>query len=581
MSGPGEERGPSAPAAPRRALATRRAGAAALAALAAGACGEPALPPAPERPGTPWLEECAAQRGLLFEHVSGHGERCLFPEIIAGGCGLLDVDADGDLDAYLVQSGFLAPGSPPSPSDALFLNDGRGRFAAAPAPAGARESAYGMGLAAGDADEDGRIDLYVLNLGPNALLRNEGGARFRDATAEAGVGDPSWSVSAAFFDAENDGDLDLFVVNYIAWSLGSEITCTRVINESPDYCSPKQYLAPAPDVFYRNDGTGRFRDASAEAGLRTAFGNGLGVVVLDQDGDGWSDVFVANDGTANQMWHNDGGRGFADEAMRRGFAFDQHGFAKAGMGIAAADVDGDGDEDVLVVNQGGESDSFYRNDDGRFLFDSTLQLGLGAASRPFTRFGVVLADLDDDGWPDLYEANGRVERANDPAPGSDPYAEENLLLRGGASIRFEEVLPRGGTRAALVATSRGAAVGDVDGDGALDLLVVNRDGPAHLLRNVVPGRGHWLAVRVLERSGRDALDAGLSVLAGDRRRLFRVRSGSSYASASDPTVHVGLGPLEEVQDLVVRWADGVEEAFGPAPADRTVVLRRGQGQTSR
>ena len=524
-----------------------------------------------------WFEEVAAPRGLAFTHTTGHGARHLFPECIAGGGGLLDLDEDGDLDAYLVQSGYLETGSPPSPSDRLFLNDGAGRFRDATEESGVSESAYGMGLAAGDTDEDGHIDLYVLNLGPNALLRNDGHARFQDATLAAGVGDPSWSVSGAFFDMENDGDLDVYVANYIVWSLGSEIVCTRVINDAPDYCSPKQYQAPAPDVLYENDGTGRFEDVSAQAGLRVAFGNGLGVVVLDFDSDGWSDVFVANDGTPNHLWRNKGDGRFTDEAMALGFAFDQHGFAKAGMGIAAGDVDKDGDEDVIVVNQGGESDSLFRNEAGRFLFDSTLQFGLGAVTRPFTRFGVVLADFDSDGRLDLFEANGRVERSPDP-PSSDPYAEQAMLLRGTPSGRFEEVLPRGGTAEPLVATGRAAAVGDVDGDGGLDLLVVNRDGPAHLLRNTVQERGHWLRIRALERSGRDALGAQLSVrtAAGESRHV--VRSGYSFASAIDPSVHVGLAETPRADELIVRWVDGSLESFGPFEADQTVVLRRDQGR---
>lgn len=547
-------------------------------ALGAGACsevetGSQAAPPESARP---WFEEVAAQRGLSFRHVTGHDGRYLFPECITGGAGLLDLDEDGDLDAYLVQAGQLTPGAPPSPPNLLFLNDGQGRFRDATEESGAGDRGYGMGVAAGDSNEDGHVDLYVLNLGPNALFRNDGRARFHDATTAAGVGDPSWSVSAAWFDAENDGDLDLYVVNYIVWSLGSEIVCKRVINEAPDYCSPKQYQAPAPDVLYRNEGAGQFRDASADAGLRAAFGNGLGVVVLDFDADGWSDVFVANDGTPNHLWRNRGDGRFLDEAMARGFAFDQHGFAKAGMGIAAADVDGDGDEDVLVVNQGGEADSLYRNDGGKFLFDATLQFGLGATTRPFTRFGVVLADFDADGLLDLFEANGRVERASDP-PGSDPYAEENVLLRGTARGRFVEVLPRGGTGSPLIATSRAAAVGDVDGDGGLDLLVVNRDGPAHLLRNVVAERGHWLRIRVVERNGRDALGAELTLRSSAGESRYQVRSSFSFASASDPAVHVGLGAVRRADELLVRWVDGSLEAFGASDADRTVTLRRGDG----
>ena len=533
--------------------------------------------PEPVREGQPWFEEVAASRGLDFQHTTGHEERCLFPEIIAGGGALVDLDADGDLDAYLVQSGHLTPDAPESPPNQLFLNDGSGAFTDFTEESGSGDRGYGMGVVCGDADGDGDVELYVLNLEENVLFENLGDARFRNGSAASGLADPSWSVSGSFFDAENDGDLDLFVVNYIAWSLSSEIECSRAFNKSPDYCSPKQYQAPAPDTFYRNEGNGVFTDVSAEAGLRTSFGNGLGLVCTDFDDDGWTDVFVANDGTPNQLWRNRGDGTFLDEADKRGFAFDQHGFAKAGMGVAAGDVDADGDEDVIVVNQGGETDSFYRNDGGAFLFDSTLQFGLGAATRPFTRFGVALLDFDNDGHLDLYEANGRVERAQQPG-GTDPYAEENVLMRGVSDQHFVEVSPRGGTARPLSATSRGAAFGDIDGDGGLDILVINRDGPAHLLRNVIANRGEWLRVNALDGNGSAAVGALVTVVASDRTISRVVRSGYSYAAASDLGVHFGLGDAAAVEEIRVRWPDGSRESFGPSDTGTSVDCRRGAGK---
>ena len=551
-------------------------------------CGGEEAPSAPSRdaasttlgeaPGRPWFEECAVERGLRFEHTTGFDGTCLFPEILAGGGALADLDSDGDLDAYLVQSGHLAPDRGASPSNRLFANDGSGHFEDVTDASGTGDRGYGMGAVYGDADNDGDPDLYVLNLDANVLYANEGGLRFRDATTGSGTELPAWSVSGAFFDAENDGDLDLFVVNYIVWSLESEIECRRAFNESPDYCSPKQYQAPAPDTLLLNDGTGGFTDVSSEAGLRKAFGNGLGVVCSDFDADGWTDVFVANDGTPNQLWHNEGAARFTDSASKRGFAYDQHGFAKAGMGIAAGDVDADGDEDVIVVNQGGEADSFYRNDDGRYLFDATLPFGLGAATRPFTRFGVALADFDADGILDLYEANGRVERASPPKY-QDPYAEPNVLLRGLGNGRFEEVLPRGGTSAPLIATSRGAAFGDIDGDGGLDVLVINRDGPAHLLRNVVAERGPSWRIRLCEPSGRDALGARLTVRGEDWALTRVARSAFSYASANDPAVHVSWSARTSPVALEVLWIDGTREGFDPPPAQTTsTTLVRGTGR---
>jgi hypothetical protein len=526
--------------------------------------------------GPPWLEECAGERGIDFVHRSGHEERFLFPEIMGGGAALCDLDGDGDLDAYLVQSGSLVDPAADG-ANRLYANRGDGRFDDVTTASGAGERGYGMGVAAGDVDGDGDTDLYVTNLGANALLANQGGLRFADATRESGTGDDAWGTSAAFADLDADGDLDLFVANYVFWSPADELVCeTSVVG--PDYCSPKSYGAPAPDTLYRNEGDGRFADVSAAAGLRGAFGNGLGVLCADFDVDGRTDVFVANDGTVDQLWRNEGGWRFRDVALRAGCAVDQNGAPKAGMGVAAADLDDDGDEDLLVVNLADETDSLYRNDGGVFA-DRTAASGLALASRAYTRFGVGLVDLDQDGRLDLFEANGRVTRPTSP-PASDPYAEPNLLFRGLSDGRFEEVLPRGGTRAPLVATSRGAAFGDVDGDGALDVLVVNRDAPAHLLRNVHPARGAWTALRVLDERGADALGAVVTARVGERSLTRVVRSAASYCSASDARVHLGLGGAEQLAGVTVRWPDGARERFGDLSAGTVHVLRRGAGAPS-
>jgi len=526
-----------------------------------------------------WFEECARERGLLFEQVSGHDGRHLFPEIMGGGAALVDLDGDADLDAYLVQSGSLVDPAT-SPPNQLFRNDGTGRFEDTTDASGAGDRGYGMGVAAGDVDGDGDTDLYVTNVGRNVLLSNRGDAVFVDRTDESGVGEERWSVSAAFFDAENDGDLDLFVVNYVFWSVADEIRCRGKSDPEPDYCSPKSYDAPAPDAFYRNDGAGRFEDASAAAGIRSAFGNGLGVVCSDFDRDGWTDVFVANDGTVNQLWQNAGDGRFRDVASARGVALDEHGTAKAGMGVTSTDVDDDGDEDLLVVNLASESDSFYRND-GSYFSDRTAVSRLAVASRPFTRFGVGLLDFDLDGHLDLYEANGRVVRDEGGATTADPYAEPNLLFRGVEGPRFEEVLPRGGTAREQVATSRAAAFGDVDGDGAIDVLVVNRDGPAHLFRNTTAPRGRWIALRPLGPSGSVELGATLRIRAGDDTFHRVARSAYGYASASDPAVHLGLGDRDGVGEVLVRWCDGSEERFGPFAAGESFALRRGGGSVRR
>lgn len=550
----------------------------ALAALASGVgCTSPEAPPTGTIAGPsppPWFEEVSEPRGIRFVHQSGHRDRYLLPEIMGGGAGLFDMDNDGDLDAYLVQSGRVD--APADKTNRLFRNRGNGTFDDVTAGSGAQASGYGMGVAAGDYDNDGDVDLYVTNLAANVLLRNDGTGRFADVTAASGVAGSGWSTSAAFLDYDGDGDLDLFVTRYIDWSAATERPCFSLTGV-PDYCSPRNYDAPTSSLLFRNNGNATFTNVSAAAGLQQAAGNGLGVVAADFNDDGHVDVFVANDGTPNHLWMNQGGGRFAERALLNGVALDQDGRAKAGMGVHAADVDSDADQDLLVVNLDGEADSFFRNEQ-QFFVDDTASVGLRTVSRRFTRFGMAMLDFDNDGLLDIYEANGRVgmqsERFSD-----DPYAEPNLLVRGTAAGTFVAVEPPGGTARPLVATSRAAAFGDVDGDGGIDILVVNRDREAHLLHNIVKGRGHWLLVRVLEEHGRDALGAELTVAIGSRRVRSDVRAAYSYLASNDPRVHIGLGPARRVDEIRVKWVDGTQERFGPFDANRVVTIRKGTGRS--
>jgi hypothetical protein len=548
-----------------------------------GCSGDDGTAPA-ETGGTPWFEEAAAARGLTFQHDSGHRESFWMPEIMGGGVALLDADEDGDLDVYLVQSGSLEEPGAERGANQLFANDGRAHFRDISAASGAADRGYGMGAAVGDADGDGDGDLYVTNVGPDVLLTARGQARFEDTTGAARLGHPGWSTSATFFDPDRDGDLDLFVACYLDWAREAELTCMDRLGR-PDYCSPRNYKTPARDVLYRNDGDGRFSDVSAESGVREVPGTGLGVATGDLDGDGLLDVFVANDGMPNRLWRNQGELRFEDVAMVAGCGVDANGLAKAGMGVTLVDLDDDLDLDVLVCNLKGESDSFYRNEGGWFS-DHTATVALAAVSKPFTRFGLALADFDQDGSLDLYQANGRVERAPDSsADEANPYAEPNLLLRGvrsGRDTRFEPVQPAAGLARAPVATSRGLAVGDLDGDHVPDLVIVDRDGPVELLLGRAPALGAGLLVRALERSGRDALGAVLEIVHGAGHLRRDVGAGYGYLSSNDPRVHVGLGTTTEVERIVVRWVDGTRERFGPFPTapgeTRLVTLRRGEGQ---
>ncbi|MCA8960516.1 MAG: CRTAC1 family protein [Planctomycetes bacterium] len=523
----------------------------------------------------PWFSERASPAGLQFRHRSGSDPqgRLYLPEIVCGGAALLDYDNDGRLDIYLVQGGRigLAPGD--QPPNALYRNLGNGKFEDVTAAAGASGEGYGMGCAAGDYDGDGDMDLYVTNVGPNILLENRGDGTFTLLPNANGAAGSGLTSSAAFFDYDADGDLDLVAVDYVGWSKESEISCEG----GRDYCQPNNYEAPTIDHLYRNDG-GTYVDVTHEAGIDRAKGYGLGVVTGDFDEDGRMDFFVANDGTHNHLWIQvDGGR-FEERGMMTGTAVNQSGRVEAGMGVAAIDVDDDGDLDLFLSHLRQESNTLYINE-GTHYVDATDRYGLGGSSLAFTGFGLGFFDFDLDRDRDLFIANGKVALRDKDRRSSRGYSEENLLyeMRDG---RFEVVRPLGGTDPTIIETSRGAAFGDLDDDGDIDIVVVNRDAPPSLLINrwADDGSRHWIEFDVREADGRLALHARVQVDQSGRVQSREVDPHSSYCSSNDPRVHFGLGEQTEDSTVEVRWTDGTIERFGPFPMDRLHPLRRGDGR---
>lgn len=539
---------------------------------------EVALPSVVTPVGEPWFEEVSEALGIDFRHRSGHRDRHYMPEINAGGVGLLDYDGDGWLDVICVDGGSVDPQGPDDrPRHRIYRNLGGERFEDVTAAAGLADvGGYGLGVACADFDGDGWVDIYLLNLGANRLFRNLGDGRFADVTEAAGVGGDEWSSSAAFFDYDRDGYLDLVVVNYLYWTLATEVTCTSRGGEA-DYCSPLSYGAPAMDRLYRNRGDGTFEDVTRSMGWDGAFGNGLGVAVADVDGDGWLDVFVANDATPNQLWMNREGRVFVDEAMVRGCALNSMGIPRAGMGVVAVDILERGWWDFFVTHLVSEGNGWFLNREGRFVDHVTSQ-GPTVGSWPYTGFGVAFRDFDHDGLLDLYVANGRVRLgARDLVPG-DPYAEPNTLRRGMGGGTFKEVLPLGGTDPVLLGASRGMAVGDLDNDGAEDVILLNKDGPVHVLRNLAGSRGgRWIGLEVRDAQGRMAHHARVRLESGGRVQHRQVQPNDGYASSHDGRLVFGLGSAEAAEKVTIRWLDGSERVIGPLEAGRYHEVRPGGG----
>ncbi|HXI03014.1 MAG TPA: CRTAC1 family protein [Candidatus Saccharimonadales bacterium] len=548
--------------------------------------------PAPPlvHPKVPKFSEIAKASGLDFQHYLGATGKFYFPEIMGAGCALLDYDGDGDLDVYMVQGALLEPGADPSKEifnpgmkqpvrNRLFRNDligpggvrGPLHFTDVTEASGAGDTGYGMGVAVGDYDNDGDPDIYVTNFGPDVLLRNNGDGTFTDVTKAAGLGDPRWDASAAFLDYDGDGWLDLIVTAYADFTLATNKPCYTAAG-ARDYCGPTAYLS-LPCRLYRNLHDGRFEDTTAAAGLDLAYGHGLGVATGDFDGDGRTDLYIANDSDADQLWLNRGGR-FENVALLHGAAYNGMGIPEAGMGIAVDDFDDDGDEDIFLTHLIQEENRLLVNNGKAYFTDETEQWGLAWPSVKYTGFGVGWVDLDNDGDLELYVVNGNVRMEEVHHRLDYPFDQENLLMINTGS-RYVGIPADAGPITSLSEVSRGAAFGDVDNDGDIDVLVSNNNGPARLFRNDLENEQHWLLLKVLrEDPERVAIGAHVRLTLSDGRVMTRrVRTDGSYLSASDDRVHLAWLSGLSATRLEVALPGGAFQEVPLAATERVLTLR--------
>jgi enediyne biosynthesis protein E4 len=543
-----------------------------------------------------WFTDRAVEAGLDFVHFNGASGEFFYPEILPPGVALFDYDNDGDLDVYVVQGQML--GAAKSLTDALlppaarslplrgrlYRNDLQVRedgtrvlhFTDVTERSGIDARQYGLGVATGDIDNDGCIDLLLTNFGTNQLYHNNCDGTFSDVSRQSGIEDkPGVAVAAAFLDFDRDGWLDLFVGYNVNYTLQNRTQCPNVAGVR-DYCPPRTY-GGQPGRLYRNLGHGKFVDVTGTALLGGNIGPALGVSTADFNGDGWIDIYVANDGVENLLWINQRNGTFKETALLAGAAVNELGKPEASMGVDAGDFDNDGDEDLFFTNLTGEGHDLLANDGKGQFEDISARAGIASASLPYTGFGTAWLDFDNDGLLDILTVNGKVALEG-RASGKFPYDQRKQLFHNLGNGRFEDVTDRAGKVFALSEVGRGAAFGDIDNDGDTDVVVANNGGPLRLLVNNLGNRSHWLGLRLVGEH-RDMLGATVAVMRRDGPTLWRrARADGSYASANDPRVLVGLGRSTEKPTLRVRWPDGSVEVWSDVPIDCYTTLTKGRGK---
>jgi hypothetical protein len=537
-----------------------------------------AAPKAPAPASGPDIRftDITAAAGIKFTHNSGRTGKKYLPETLGSGAALFDADGDGWLDVLLINSRDWKPKANKKSLPALYRNNHNGTFTDVTKGSGLDAELYGMGVAVADYDNDGREDVYVTALEGDRLYHNEGGGKFKNVTAAAGIRNAVFGTSAAWLDYDRDGKADLFVANYVQWSPEKDLWCS-LDGATKSYCTPESYQGTSSKL-YRNLGNGTFADVSAKAGVGDPSSKSLGVAVLDVNGDGWPDLFVANDTQPNKLYRNQKNGTFIEEGLQAGVAFGEDGVARGAMGVDAADYDRSGRQHLLVGNFSNEMLALYHNEGNGVFVDEAPASAVGRESLLTLTFGVFFFDYDLDGLPDIFAANGHIEEEIGRVQPRVQYKQPPLVFRNLGGGKFAPVTAKLGPDLSRPIVARGAAYGDIDHDGDLDVLVTTNGGPAYLFRNDGGNRNHWLSVRTVgAKSSRDGLGAVVRVASAAGKQWGMVRSGSSYCSQSDLALTFGLGRDTKVATLEVEWPSGVKQRFTDLPADRLVTVDEAKG----
>ena len=545
-----------------------------LAALSLGAAAPQGSAPKAAPQGGLRFTDATAAAGLKFTHNSGRAGKKYMPETLGSGVALFDADGDGWLDVLFVNSRDWQSKGRKS-LHALYRNNRNGTFANITKGSGLEVEMYGMGAAAGDYDNDGRQDVYITALEGDRLFRNLGNGKFQDVTAASGIKNANFGTSAAWLDYDKDGKLDLFVANYVQWSQDKDLYCT-LDGSTKSYCTPESYKGVASKL-YKNLGGGKFQDATQKAGVGDPASKSLGVAVLDFNVDGWPDLFVANDTQPSKLYRNQKNGTFVDEAVESGVAFSEEGVARGAMGVDAADYDRSGRPHLLVGNFSNEMLALYHNEGNGVFVDEAPASTVGQASLLSLAFGVFFFDYDLDSHLDLFAANGHLEEEINRVQPRVTYKQPPLLFRNQGKGKFQSVAASVGDLARPI-VARGAAYGDLDRDGDLDVVVTTNHGPAYYFRNDGGNRNRWLRVRTVgTKSNRDGIGAVVRVTSPSGKQWQMVRSGSSYCSQSELAPTFGLGQDKVVQTLEIEWPSGARQKLTNVPTNQVVTVEEGRG----